>query len=294
MLTPELVLRLKTLAQKYETPGFITGDPSQFMHRYSAAADREAAAFIAANLSFGKRELFISKLNLMFADIDSGGGECPVSEWLLGGRYKKFFPKSKNKEKFYRFFSYADLNALCGRLAEIIRLHGSLGEAVRLQKAALEIGNAVSGVSRAQSAARQVPPNILRAERNAASLSDAKPRELLLVRALISLFPGIKCVSQNPAGACKKLHMFLRWMVRRNSPVDLGLWKWASPKELLIPLDVHVMQESARLGLLPENANASAKTAVLLTRQAAQIWPDDPVRADFALFGLGVSLLRVQ
>lgn len=83
--------------------------------------------------------------------------------------------------------------------------------------------------------------------------------------------------------------MFLRWMVRQNSPVDLGLWKWADPAELLIPLDVHVMQEAAALGLIPSNSTASRKTAQLLTSQLNQVFPGDPCRGDFALFGLGVD-----
>lgn len=78
-------------------------------------------------------------------------------------------------------------------------------------------------------------------------------------------------------------------MVRQNSPVDLGLWNWYPQSELLIPLDVHVMQEGIRLGLLPENASATKKTDVMLTKKMSEIFPDDPARADFALFGLGVD-----
>ena len=83
--------------------------------------------------------------------------------------------------------------------------------------------------------------------------------------------------------------MFLRWMVRRGSPVDLGLWKWADSASLLIPLDVHVMQEAAKLGLIPEGATASRKTAELLTSALVEVFPGDPCRGDFALFGLGVD-----
>ena len=83
--------------------------------------------------------------------------------------------------------------------------------------------------------------------------------------------------------------MFLRWMVRQNSPVDLGIWTWVSPKELIIPLDVHVMQQAIKLNLLPENASASLKTAQTLTAKLSEVFPDDPVRADYALFGLGIS-----
>ena len=78
-------------------------------------------------------------------------------------------------------------------------------------------------------------------------------------------------------------------MVRKNSPVDLGLWSWCSPSELLIPLDVHVMQESVKLGLLKAGAKADRRTAVILTERLKKIWPEDPCKGDFALFGLGVD-----
>ena len=89
--------------------------------------------------------------------------------------------------------------------------------------------------------------------------------------------------------------MFLRWMVRDNSPVDLGLWtSWYSKKNLLMPLDVHVMQEATNFGLLEKNSNgnyksANLKTAIELTQKMNEFFPNDPVRGDFALFGLGVN-----
>ena len=85
--------------------------------------------------------------------------------------------------------------------------------------------------------------------------------------------------------------MFLRWMIRRDSPVDLGLWKWADPASLIIPLDTHVMQEAVGLGLLPQGAAASRKTAELLTAAMQEVFPGDPCRGDFALFGLGVDVV---
>lgn len=88
--------------------------------------------------------------------------------------------------------------------------------------------------------------------------------------------------------------MFLRWMVRDNSPVDLGLWTWYPKQDLLMPLDTHVMQEATNLELIPPAQSgkpraASLKTAVQLTECLRQVFPDDPVRADFALFGLGAD-----
>ena len=286
MLDNNLAALLRSLADKYETASFMDGDPSQFLRRYSQPRDQELAAFVVSQLSFGQREQFIAKLNAMFAAADCGKpktrateivratktagaaksackpktGGASFADWLATGGYKKFFPKSQ--KKFYRFFSYADMAALCGRLARIVEEYGSLGAAVRARYG-LEKPCGVGGPS--------------------------LPQELRLVAALISLFPGVKCVSQNPKGACKKLHMFLRWMVRRGSPVDLGLWDWVSAADLLIPLDTHVLQESARLGLIAPNAAASAKTAIDLTQKMAAAFPGDPARADYALFGLGVD-----
>ena len=250
-LCGELRGRLKSLADKYENADFLTADPSRFLRFYSEPKEQELLAFVTAQLAFGQREQFIARLERMLESV--GGGL--FSEWLLGGGYKKFFPKSE--KKFYRFFSFADMNSLCRRLAQIVSESGSLGQAVR--------------------------------EEYARPSNAAVPKELRLVSALVRLFPKQKCVSQNPRGACKKLHMFLRWMVRQNSPVDLGLWKWASAADLLIPLDTHVLQEAARLGLIAKNASASAKTAIELTQKMAQVFPGDPARADFALFGLGVD-----
>lgn len=304
MLDNNLAGLLRSLADKYETASFMDGDPSQFLRRYSQPRDQELAAFVVSTLSFGQREQFIAKLDAMFAaaddwargndgnprmsateivratktagDTDNCGNPkiagaaksackpktrgASFADWLATGGYKKFFPKSQ--KKFYRFFSFADMAELCGRLARIVEEHGSLGAAVRARYG-LEKPCGVGGPS--------------------------LPQELRLVAALISLFPGVKCVSQNPKGACKKLHMFLRWMVRRGSPVDLGLWDWASAADLLIPLDTHVLQESARLGLIAPNAAASAKTAIDLTQRMAAAFPGDPARADYALFGLGVD-----
>ncbi len=314
---------LKALADKYETPDFLTDDPSQFMHRFADPVDQELFAFVAAQLAFGKRELFIAKLNKLYdavmdckpktaraeseGKLKTAGAAKSVGKpktcgasfagWLASGGHQKFFPKSQ--KKFYRFFSYADMNALCGRLAQIVEEHGSLGAAVRARYGQEIVckpktaGGARCGVAKSSGNAKN--EGTTKSE-GAAPLGLATasgiatvPPELRLVAALISLFPGVKCVSQNPKGACKKLHMFLRWMVRRGSPVDLGLWDWASAADLLMPLDTHVLQESARLGLIAPNAAASAKTAIELTKKMAQVFAGDPTRADYALFGLGVD-----
>lgn len=89
--------------------------------------------------------------------------------------------------------------------------------------------------------------------------------------------------------ACKRLNMYLRWMVRSDKAgVDFGLWKKISPAQLICPLDVHVARVSARLGLL-ETDKADWKNALQLTAHLREFNPTDPAVYDFALFGLGAE-----
>ena len=88
--------------------------------------------------------------------------------------------------------------------------------------------------------------------------------------------------------SCKRLNMFLRWMVRKDEKgVDFGIWKSIQPHQLLMPLDVHVDRVARRLGLL-ERKQTDWKSVVELTENLKRFDPMDPVKYDFALFGVGV------
>ena len=89
-----------------------------------------------------------------------------------------------------------------------------------------------------------------------------------------------------PASACKRMHMMLRWLCRKDGVVDLGIWNSISPAELMIPLDVHVARTARLLGLVIRKQN-DRKTVEELTAQLRKLSPDDPVKYDFALFGVG-------
>lgn len=96
-------------------------------------------------------------------------------------------------------------------------------------------------------------------------------------------------IPKNTTSACKRVCMFMRWMVRDNSAVDLGLWSSQIDKSTLImPMDTHVLQEAQKMGLI-DSKNGSMATAIKLTDRLKDIFPDDPTKADFALFGLGVD-----
>ena len=86
----------------------------------------------------------------------------------------------------------------------------------------------------------------------------------------------------------KKLNMFLRWMIRRDSEVDFGIWTSFSPCDLLIPLDTHVCEVAHRLHLT-RSKSYTLNNAKAITRALAEVFPDDPCLGDFALFGYGIN-----
>lgn len=96
-------------------------------------------------------------------------------------------------------------------------------------------------------------------------------------------------IPRNTSSACKRVCMFLRWMVRDDSPVDLGLWSdMIDKRTLIIPMDTHVLQEAQKFGFI-KSKTGSMGTAIKLSEKMKEYFPDDPAKADFALFGLGVD-----
>ena len=244
--------KLVSLANKYEVASFCNEDPSQFLCWYKkSTADIETASFIAAMLAFGSRTQFIPKIRQILQLADNSSGS--ITLWLKNGTYKSDF--ERGSKKYYRFYSYDDMQIFFEELASILKSTKTMGEYFK---------------TRWQEASTNHPSS---------HLADI----------ISQSFPKSSIVPKGRSSANKRIHMFLRWMVRQNSPVDLGLWKWYPQSDLLIPLDVHVMQEAQKLGLLPPKATASRKTAIELTKKMEEIFPDDPARADYALFGLGVD-----
>lgn len=246
----DLQKKLRDWAVQYEKREFLKDDPSQFMHRYESVRDMEIAGFFAAALAFGRRSCILDKVQCV---LDAAGSS--PSDWILAGGYDSLFPDID--KSFYRVFTYRQLRRACETLRVILRQHGTLGEQLR-----------------------QLHQN---------GESNRQPGRLACV--LSGLFPA-ECaplIPHCPDTANKRLNLFLRWMVRRNSEVDMGLWTWYPAAELIMPLDVHVVQMSKELGLLPKNATASLCNALKLTHALKEIYPDDPVRGDYALFGYGVN-----
>lgn len=109
------------------------------------------------------------------------------------------------------------------------------------------------------------------------------------VEVLSDYFNGINGIPDYHKGsACKRICMFLRWMTRGNSPVDMGVWRKVKPDKLVIPLDTHVHRTALELGLT-NRKRADMRTAVEITDAMRNVFPDDPLKGDFALFGYGIE-----
>ncbi|WP_294428715.1 TIGR02757 family protein [uncultured Treponema sp.] len=251
-VSTELAEKLIQLAQTYETADFLKKDPSQFMHRFSKVRDVEAVAFISANLAFGRRDQILSHVE----QILTAAGSSPA-EWILSQKYNDFFPE--NEVSFYRMYTNHDMRLFFDGLRGILENSDTIGDFFKN-----------------------------RWEQDCSSRSQTQETAFLHQIIASAFDPKCKLLPHSKDSAAKKVNMLLRWLVRLDSPVDLGLWTWFEPKNLLMPLDTHVMQQSNNLGLI-SSKSANLRTAIELTKKVAEVFPDDPVKADFALFGLGVS-----
>ena len=232
---------LRELAAKYETPSFIEGDPSWWMHQVSGAANQEAAAFVAQALSYGSRAQFMPKIGWM---LERAGGD--MDRWIRSGAFKNDLSEG-SRACYYRLYTVADIHTFLETYRQLLNGYGTLGAYV---------GN-TDGFG--------------------------------AVEAVTKWFGDTAPVPKDAASACKRVCMFLRWMVRDGSPVDLGLWAGQIDKRTLImPMDTHVLQQSVRLGLL-SSKTTSMSAARRLTARLARVFPDDPLKGDFALFGEGVN-----
>lgn len=178
--------------------------------------------------------------------------EGDMIRWIVDGRYRDVFAQN-DATSFYRLYDKRTMRLFLDALREMLVEYGSVGEFMRQ-----------AGVSDGLSA----------------------------VSALCSWFAsrgGSSVVPKDTTSACKRICMFLRWMVRDNSPVDLGLWTdFIDKRTLIMPLDTHVLTQACEMRLIHSRC-ASMSAARRLTDKLAQIFPDDPLKGDFALFGYAVS-----
>lgn len=179
--------------------------------------------------------------------------EGRVEEWLLSGKYAIDVPDTN--DCFYRLYTFHAMNAFLAALAEMIRQYGSIKEYLRAT---------ISGSRTALDAVKAITH-------------------------WFATHDSTGVIPKDATSSCKRVCMFLRWMVRDGSPVDLGLWAdIIDKKTLIVPMDTHVVQEANRLGLIASNST-SMSAALKLSAKLAEMFPDDPIKGDFALFGLGVD-----
>jgi len=233
-------------ANRYETKDFLDGDPSWFMHQVNGAENQEAMAFIASCLSYGSRQQFMKKIELI-----RQWSEGNVHEWVLKGAFDQQF-KEGDTRCFYRLYNNDTMNRFLTAYQHLLKEHGTLGNYVRQHA----------------------------------------PDGLSAVKAICDYFAqqGISVVvPKDTQSACKRVCMFLRWMVRSDSPVDIGLWAdFIDRRTIIMPMDTHVLNQSMRMGLL-KSRTTSMSSAIRLTAELAKIFPEDPLKGDFALFGYGVN-----
>ena len=238
--------------REYESPAFIAGDPISVPHQYTKKQDIEIAGFFAASLAWGQRTTIIRSTQAILRAMDNA-----PHDFLLHHRdtdLKRFLLLK------HRTFNATDLLYFIERLAQHYRAHDSLELAFApLPNTAPTMESRLCGFH------------------NRFFVGDYPERTR-------------KHVATPARGsACKRLNMFLRWMVRSSARgVDFGLWHTISPAHLVCPLDVHVARVAFRLQLIPEN-KANWKTAMVLTDSLRSFDDADPVKYDYALFALGAE-----
>lgn len=244
---------LEDHAGRYNRPDFIEGDPISIPHRFSRLQDIEIAGFWTAMLAWGQRKTIISSAAGLIERMDGAPYDFVLNH------------EERDRSRFldfkHRTFQATDALYFLEFFQQYYRGHDSLEDAFarHLRPSDEHVGPALAGFH---------------------DLFFSLPFAPERTRKHIA----------TPArqSACKRLNMFLRWMVRRDGRgVDFGLWRRIRPAQLVMPLDVHVERVARRLGLL-ERRQVDWQAALELTERLRAFDPGDPVKYDFALFGLGV------
>lgn len=253
-LMKDLTIILDKYVEKFNVPGFIENDPIAIPHEYQKRQDIEITAFWTAMLAWGQRKTIINKARELFALMDHAPHDFIVNH------------TEKDRQPFldfkHRTFQATDTLYFLEFLQQYYQQNESL-ETAFTQHLSADSPNTEAALVGFHNLFFNLPDSPQRTRKHIAT-------------------PARK-------STCKRLNMFLRWMVRQDGKgVDFGLWQNIKPAQLMIPLDVHVERIARRFGLL-ERKQRDWKTVIELTRRLAQIDPDDPVKYDFALFGYGVE-----
>ncbi len=239
-------------AALYNQPGFIENDPISIPHAYHKKQDIEIAGFFAAILAWGQRTTIINKTRELLAMMGNAPHDfvCNHSQRDLIS-FEQFRHRTFNATDCLYFIKF--LNAH-------YKKHSSLEVAFKMDIYDGDIGNALIFFHRLFFSLEDFP---MRTQKHVAT-------------------PERK-------SACKRMNMFLRWMVRKdNKGVDFGIWDSIRPSQLVCPCDLHVDRVARKLKLI-KRKQLDWATALELTSALRKFDPADPVRYDFALFGLGIE-----
>jgi len=247
----ELKEFLDEKVELYNHPSFIDSDPISIPHRFKKKQDIEIAGFLAATIAWGNRKMILRNANRMMEILDNS-----PYDFIINSNENDL----KRIEGFvHRTFNSADLLYFIGALAHIYRNKGGLENIFNVFKTKDSLQPAIHDLHR---------------------IFFELPHNKNTQRHISDPYKG---------SAAKKMNMYLRWMVRSdNRGVDFGIWKSISPSILSCPLDVHSGNVSRKLGLLKRKQN-DAKAVAELDQFLRNLDKEDPVKYDFALFGLGVN-----
>jgi uncharacterized protein (TIGR02757 family) len=236
---------------QYNSPAFIKGDPIAVPHMFTEKADIEVSGFLTAVISWGRREM-ICKAGM---DIVQRMDHKPAEFVMLASDAEI----GKLHTFVYRTFNGFDAQVFIYALRSLYKEFGSLEQAFL-------------------TSLHNDPSNL------AAMISRFKQRFFIvehLQRSTKHLSDPLK------NSAAKRINMFLRWMIRKdNNGVDFGIWQSILPSQLVCPLDLHSARVARKLGLLKRKQD-NWKAAIELTKNLSKFDSSDPVKYDFALFGLG-------
>ena len=250
MTKSELKVFLDEKVIQYNNPQFLETDPIQIPHLFSQKEDVEISAFLTATIAWGNRKSIINNAHKLMEMM----GQSPY-DFVLNHTDKNL----DNLSGFvHRTFNGIDLKYFIQSLQNIYIRH-----------------NGLEGIFTAFQTKDSLQPAISKYKEVFFEL----PHELRTKKHVSDPVKG---------SAAKRINMFLRWMVRdATTNVDFGLWKSIPPAILSCPLDVHSGNVARKLGLLKRKQN-DAKAVAELDKNLRKLDPLDPVKYDFALFGLGV------
>jgi len=244
---------LESYVDKYNRPDFIESDPILIPHRFKRKQDIEISGFLAATLAWGQRPVIISKSLELMSYMDFS-----PYEFILHHSDNDLKPFLKFK---HRTFNPTDVLYFIHFFRRVYLQYDSLEPlfAEVLDTTSVHTGPGIDNF-----------------------------RQMFVNDPDFPLRTGKHVASPARKSACKRINMFLRWMVRKDDRgVDFGIWNGIQPKQLICPLDVHVDRIARKLGLL-KRKQTDWQAATELTENLRRFDSDDPVKYDFALFGMGV------